>query len=181
MNYIVQGLSILGLLFNVASFQPKKKSILILLQLLGGLMFCIHFFMLGAYTGFLLNTIGVFRATVFSFKNMKDTTIKIWTGLFISLFLMCYVLTFLVFDVKFSVATAIIELLPILGMCCVTVSFGMTNAGQIRAMSAINSPSWLVYNIYYHSLGGILCELLCISSIVIGIIRHDVKKEKANI
>ena len=178
MNTVAQIIGIFGLAFNALSFQQKNKRTLILFQLCGGFLFSIHFFMLGAYTGFLLNALCVFRAIVYSRRNLKPKAIMIWLYVFTILYFVSYALTFTVFNVEITLFNAIIEFVPIIGMCFVTISFGMTSAGKIRAFSTINSCSWLVYNIVHSSIGGMVCEILSLISIVIGIIRYDLKRTK---
>ena len=178
MNITAQIIGIFGLAFNALSFQQKSKRALIIFQLFGGLLFSIHFLMLGAYTGFLLNALCVFRAIVYSRKNLKPKPMMIWLCVFTLLYFISYALTFTVFNVEITPFNAIIEFVPIVGMCFVTISFGMTSAGKIRTFSTINSCSWLVYNIVHYSIGGIICEVLSLISIVIGIIRYDLKKTK---
>ena len=174
---IAQAISLLGLACNVASYQQKKKKVLIMCQLFGGLLFAVHFFMLGKYIGAMMNGIGMARAIVFSIGFSGKRAERIWTGLFIVLFLAFYPLSFLISGQTVSVWLMLVELLPVIAMCLSTVSFTLANAGKIRLLSLFCSPLWLIYNIVGHSLGGVLCETLAIGSIILGIIRHDIKKK----
>ena len=65
-----------------------------------------------------------------------------------------------------------------IGMTIVTISFGMKNVRAIRYLTLLNSPLWLTYNIFAFSVGGIICEILAISSTVIAIFRFDIKRTK---
>ena len=177
-DIIIQLISIAGLVFNVSSFQQKNKHALILIQLFGAILFSVHFFLLGAYTGFLINLICILRATVFSFENMQEKTRKLWIVLLISAYLIAYVLAFAVFKIEFTPLNALIEALPTLGICLVTVSFGIGGIFRVRAFSSVNSLGWLTYNLVHHSVGGVLTEVICLISIAIGVIRHDLKNIK---
>lgn len=174
---IAQIVGIVALLFIVFSYQQKKKTSLILCQLFGAALFGAHYFMMGAYAGFLLNCIAVLRALVFCREGLSKKTGKIWVWILNGLFLVSYALTFLVFNVTPSVPNLIIQALPVIGMCVSTISFNMKNAGQIRALSIVTSAGWLTYNIYYSSIGGTLCESISLISIIIGILRYDIKKK----
>jgi len=70
-----------------------------------------------------------------------------------------------------------LKTLPVIAMCVGTVSFTMENAGKVRFLSLFNSPLWLINNIVELSWGGILCETLSLCSIVLGIVRHDIKRK----
>ena len=178
MNILAQALSIAGLACVVASYQQKQKSRLILIQSIGGALFGIHYLMLGAYAGFLLNSIAVFRGAVFYKGNLSPRAGKIWVGIIIALCIAAYPLTFAVFGTEPTVPNLLLEVLPTIGMAVLTFSFNMTHTGQIRALGFVNSACWLTYNIAHLSIGGIGCEILCFASIIIGVLRHDVKKKE---
>ena len=62
-----------------------------------------------------------------------------------------------------------------------TISFRTKNAATVRKLSLFNSPLWLVYDALEKSIGGTLCEVMCLISIVVGIIRLDLKKAPKNV
>ena len=177
MNTFAQILSIIGLGCHVASYQQKKKSALIVCHLFGCALFCIHFLLLKAYTGCLLNALGIVRAVVYYKEDLSRKAGNIWAIILCGLQVVCYGLSFLVFGTEPTWQNFIVELLPTIGMCGLTISFNLTNAGQIRALGAVNSCGWFVYNTLHHSIGGVLTEIICITSIVIGFFRHDRKSK----
>lgn len=175
MDTFTQVLSIAGLVCVVASYQQTAKSTLILCQLVGGALFGIHYLLLGAYAGFLLNIIAVARALVFYKEDLPKRVGNIWVWIFHGLCLVAYVLTFTVFRTEPSVTNLILEILPAIGMFCLSISFNMTGAKEIRRLGMISSVCWLIYNFAHVSIGGIACEVMCLASIIIGILRHDRK------
>ena len=177
MEIFTQALSIAGLACIVASYQQKKKSTLILCQLAGGALFGIHYLLLGAYAGFLLNIIAVARALVFYKGNLPKKVGNIWVCIFHVLCLGAYAMTFLVFGTSPTLPNFILEVLPVIGMFSLSISFNMTGAKEIRRLGTISSVCWLIYNIFHLSIGGIACEGMCLVSIIVGILRHDVKKK----
>lgn len=177
MEFFAQCLSIAGLACVVGSYQQKKKSMLILVQATGGALFAIHYLLMGAYAGFLLNTIAVIRGFVF-YKTPSAKAGKIWVAVISVLCLVAYMLTFTVFSTPPTLLNLILESLPTIGMVVLTISFNMTHAGHIRALGSINSIGWLTYNIAHKSIGGTACEIMCLASIIIGIIRFDINKNK---
>ena len=66
---VAQAVGIAAMLFNIISYQGKKQSTVIALQLVGGALFAVNFLMLGAYVGGLLNIIATIRAIIFLFKD----------------------------------------------------------------------------------------------------------------
>lgn len=178
MEFFAQCLSIAGMACVVGSYLQKKKSALIAIQATGGALFAIHYLLLAAYSGFLMNSIAVLRGFVFYKEHRSPTTGKVWVWVISILCVVAYALSFILFNTPPTWGNLILELLPVIGMIALTISFNMTNAGQIRMMGFVNSTCWLIYNIAHVSIGGIGCEIMCFASIIIGIIRYDIKKNK---
>ena len=177
-DYISQTVGIIAMLFNILSYQQKTSKGVIIMQLFGGALFSINFFMLGATVGGILNIIAVFRAVVFWGKEKFCADSKAWLVVFIGLFITSYILTFTVFGKTFTLTSAVLELLPVIAMTATTVSFRINTASVIRKFGLISSPSWLIYNICNFALGAIICEAVSLVSIFIGMIRFDIKKSK---
>ncbi|MBO7187629.1 MAG: YgjV family protein [Clostridia bacterium] len=175
---IAQSFGIVAMIFIVFSFQQRKRNMAILLQLIGGALFCVNYTMLGAIVGGLLNFIAVIRGLVFLNKEKLKADSPIWLIIFISLFLTSYVLSFCVFDKAPTTKNFIFEILPVIGMIASTLSFRKDDAKSIRRYGFISSPCWLTYNIVNFSIGAIITEVLNLISIVIGTIRFDIKKKK---
>ncbi len=161
---------------NVISLQQKKKRNLVLCQLLGSSMFAISFFMLGAYAAFLQNVVATIRNLLFSREKMSEKANKIWTWIFLGLFLLAYGMTFWVFGEAFTPKNALLQALPTIAMCIMSVAFSLKNVFQIRLLSIINAVFWLIYSLVYVNMGDIVSELMCIASSVVGILRYDLKK-----
>ena len=175
---VAQIIGIFAAAINILSYQCKAKKRLMLMQLFGGLLFCANYLMLGAIMGGIMNALAVIRALLFINKErwrLNDTALTVG---FIIAFLASYVITFTLLGVEPSVRNLIIESLPVIAMSAMTVSFKMKNATAIRILAiTLGSPGWLVYNIFAKSIGAILCEAFSLVSLVIGIIRHDIRRK----
>ena len=175
MDFLTQALSIAGLLGIVTSYLQKEKKTLITWQLIGAGLFGIHYLLLGAYAGFLLNIIAVTRAVVFCNENLPKKIGRRWVWIFHGLCLCAYALTFLL-GTEPIWQNFILEILPVIGMFSLSISFNMTGAEEIRRLGMISSVCWLIYNIFHLSIGGIACECMCLVSIIVGMLRYDRKK-----
>lgn len=171
-----QTIGVAAMLFNIFSYQQKTSKGVIIMQLFGGALFSVNFFMLGATVGGILNLIAVFRAIVFWGKEKFKAESKAWLFVFVGLFIASYILTFTLFGKPFTVTSAVLELLPVIAMTATTISFRLNAASVIRKFGLISSPSWLIYNICNFAIGAIICEAVSLISIFIGIIRFDIKK-----
>lgn len=173
---IAQAIGIIAMSINILSYQQKEQRKIIIMQLFGATLFAVNMFMIGATVGGILNAVGAVRAIVYSNKKKFRADTLIWVFGFGILYLTSYVLTFTVFGKEPTVTNIIVEFLPLIGMFATGIGFYLTDAKAVRRMGLISSPSWLIYNIFNVAIGGIICEILAIFSIIIGMIRHDRKK-----
>ena len=168
-----QILSVAAMACNVLSYQQKKQRTLLLLQMLGCTLFSASYFMLGATMGTILNIIAAIRAIIFSFPDKLKTSHPAWQVGFGISYVTMYVLGFTVFEIEVSPISLIIEFLPVFAMAALSVGFMLGTSKAVRRTGTLASPAWLVYNIYYMSIGALIGEGLNIASIFIGMARHD--------
>ena len=128
--------------------------------------------------GGLLNVIGIFRAIVFLKEDCFHAKHWAWLFGFVAIYLLSYLLTFTVFEKAFTLSNGIIELLPVIGMTATTFAFRAKSAKSTRLLGFVSSPAWLIYNVISVSIGAICCELFSLLSILIGLLRFDVKNKE---
>ena len=174
---IAQIMGIMAMAFNILSYQRKTRGGAIAFQLVGGLLFSVHFFLFGAFVGGVLNAVAFIRAIVFLNKEKLHADHIYWLVGFIIVYIASYILNFTAFGKEPTMFNFVIELLPVIGMIATTISFRYSDAKTIRRYGLISSPSWLVYNITTGSIGAIACEVFSLCSIVIGIVRFDLKRK----
>lgn len=165
MQIITQLFGYLGLAMAVISFQVNDKKKILIFQMLCGFSFTIHFILLGAYTGAVLNFLSSARNIVFYNKNKKWASSLFWPSLFAVLFIITGIATW----------EGIVTLFPVLACLVFTVSMYIDNTRLVRRISWISSPCWMVYNIIKGSYGGVLTETFNLISIFIAIYRYDIR------
>jgi hypothetical protein len=69
------------------------------------------------------------------------------------------------------------SILPVIGSILSTVALWMKDGKHIRMISLLVGPCWLVYNLINGAYTGAFNEILAMTSIVIGLIRCDYKKD----
>lgn len=178
METVAQIFGIVGMIFNLIVFQQKTQKGVLICQFFAATTFAINYLMLGAFVGGILNLIGAIRACVFYFKDKTKANSLIWLIIFIIAFAASYPLTFLVFGTDPTPKNFIIEVLPVVAMVIITVSLRLGSAKAVRFLGLFSSPMWLVYNIFSGSIGAICSEILNLISMIVGIIRLDIKKKK---
>lgn len=172
---IAQVISLFAMVFTCISFMQRKKSTVLVLQLIGGSLFCVQYFMIGAITGGLLNILSAIRAIVFLNKDKLKANHPAWSIGFSICYFISYASVFLVFGKDPTIENLFFELLPVIAMVLSLISFRYSDAKYIRRYGLACSPLWLTYNIANSSIGAIICEVFNLFSIMIGILRHDIK------
>lgn len=177
-DFIAQGIGIIAMFFNVLSYQSKTSRGVVLMQLCGGALFSVNYFMIGAPVGAMLNILVTFRAIVYSNRKKFNAGSIFWVVLFTLLFILSYILSFAlpIFNTEFNLSNAVFGILPVIAMTFVTISFRSDKASVIRYFSLISCPCWLLYNIVNFNLGAIICDSISLISAIVGIFRYDIKK-----
>ena len=166
---IVQGIGYLALLFVVFSFQKNSRVKILLIMLAGLLIFFVHFVLLNAWTGALMNLIEA--AVVFvSYKKETDgwAKKKFWPYIFIILYVVAGLLT----------AKALIDFLPVVAQIVGAIAVWQTSPRSIRFIMLIPRPLWFTYNLIVGSYAGMTTEIFILISVLIGIWRFDVLKKR---
>lgn len=178
MEIVAQAFGILGMICNILVFQQKTHKRVLIWQFFAASTFAVNYLLLGALVGGMLNIVGALRSIVFFFKEKTKANSIWWLIFFIFAFGASYPLTFVAFGTEASTKNFIIELLPVIAMIIATISLRLGSAKGVRLLSLFSSPMWLTYNCFSGSIGAIASEILNLISIIVGIIRLDIKKQK---
>lgn len=166
---IIQGIGYLALLFVLLSFQKSKRVNILLLMLAGLILFVIHFSLLHAWTGALMNLVEAGVVFV-SYKEETDSWAKqkFWPFVFIFLYVAAGIVT----------AKSLVDFLPIVAQIFGAIAVWQKNPRAIRFLMLLPRPLWFTYNFMVGSYAGMTGELLILTSVLIGIFRFDVLKQK---
>ena len=178
MEFWIQAIGIVAMALNISAYQFKSKRSLLLCLCMGSALFSVNLFLLGAVTGGIMNVLSVIRSLVYINKDKLPISIKSVNLIFILSYLISYVLSFTIFGTEPIVQNFILELLPIIAMSAMTIAFADNNAKIIRLSGFISSPCWLIYNIFNNAIGGMLCEIITLVSIISALIRIDILGNK---
>ena len=181
LDWIAQAVGIAGMFFNIFSYQQKTPKRVITFQFFGSILFALNYLLMGALVGMCMNIVGIMRAVVYSNREKFRADRLFWLILFVSMYVLSYILTFTVFGTEFTFRNAALELLPVIGMTATTISFRLQNAATIRKFGFISSPCWLTYNAVNFAIGGTICEIFSVCSIIIGTIRYDLPRKKQRV
>jgi len=173
---VAQIIGILGLIANSVAYQMTKKKAILFCQMCGSVFFTVNYVMIGAYSGAILNAVAIIRAIVYIYKDKFRAEHIAWLLAFSAVYVASYVAVFTIIGKEPTLYNLILEILPVVAMIVVTVSYRSKSARTVRAFGMINSPLWLVYNIANMAIGAIISGIINIVSLIIGIIRYDIRK-----
>lgn len=153
---------IIAIALGFLSYQMKTQEKLILMQALTGLVFIIHYLMIGAVTGMAMNIVGLIRCIVYYFRNKKGSNEKVTPIIFAVIMGIIGILTW---ESWYSVFV-------FLGLIINTLCLALSDPQKVRASILVTSPLVLIYDAFAQSFGGIVYESVAIISALIGIIRN---------
>ena len=161
-DFWIQAIGFVGAALFIISYQIRSNRALFLCQLLGCLVFCLQFFLMGAYTG----AIGLIINIVRNLLLLKADSWK-WAK---------SKATMSVIILLLGVMTAYTwagwkSLLPFISVAVTTVGYWTNNAQKIRLSQLIGSPCTLAYDLIVRTWGGALSEAIAIVSILFSIYR----------
>lgn len=156
-----QALSIFAMLTAALAFQCKSNKNFCIWQAVSSSAFAASFIILGAYTGALSNIVNIFRGTLFGLAPRK------YRKAYLVFLELAYI------GVAFFTYDGIFSLIILAAQVVGTASIFFDRGKVIRIIQFFwISPIWLAYSIYFFSLGGILCEVFTLVSIIISVIRY---------
>ena len=163
----IQAIGFIGVAFFIASYQIKSNRALFACQLTGCIIFCIQFFIMGAYTGALSLIINIIRnILLLKVNDWKWVKSKVTLSVIILLLVAVTVYTW----------AGWISLLPFISVAVTSIGYWTNNAQKIRLSQLIGSPTVLIYDVLIRSWGGVLSESITLISIIISIIRFGWKE-----
>lgn len=161
---IIQTIGLVATVLMVSVFQSKKRSSMLKLQISATLLFALHFFLLGATTGSILNLAGSLRSFVFLKSHKKRNPQILY--LFIALFTLVGLITW----------QGPISLLPMFGMVAGTIAYWQKTPAKTRMLIPFSTIPWFAYSLISGSIPGVMVESFVFVSTVIGIYRLDLPK-----
>jgi len=163
-----QMMGFVAVVLGFVSFQMRTQKQLLVVQTATTIAFCIHYYLIGATSGLMLNLLGIVRNLAYYHKDKP-----LFSGKKCPIF--------------FAVVMGIVGMLSwqgyysifvVMGLVINTVCLSFTNPQNIRKSILVSSPLVLAYDAFVLSIGGVIYESVVIISSIIGIIRYRQEKAK---
>lgn len=154
-----------GMATCLLSYQCHKNSRYFFCQTACAIGFTLQFLLLGAWSGMFMNLVAIIRGILFS---LGEKTHKPYIlALILAAFVGTSLVSVLLFDELWWIAVCVF-----IAQTAGTLSQWTRNGKTIRDVQLYAvSPLWLVNNIYYGAIGGIICEVFNMISVIVSYIR----------
>lgn len=162
---LIQAIGFIGTGLYFASFQCKENRNLFRVQVLAYSFYTTHLLLLGAVTGACSYVLNLVRSVCLGSSSDFARSNK-----------MCAIICFLQVCVMSLTWEGWISILPVAANIAATIG-GYTHNGQKIRIAGIfvNSPLWIIYDVYVESWAGIADELASEASMLLSIYRHGWK------
>ena len=160
--YIIQLIGFIAWLLLALSYYRKDTNHILVFQIISTILFCLHYFLLGAYSGLLICVYEVIRDYSY-YRTDKDNYIFVGS---IIVYLISAYITF----------TAWLDLFPYLAS--MIDGFFLTKKRKTVVWGAIVTYTlWLIYDLYALSYSGAITDgIIIISNLYILIFKKDESK-----
>ena len=165
---IGQIFGVIAVILGFITYQIRTQKALLFVQTVTALVFVIHYLLIGAVSGMVLNIVAMIRNLVYSRRDLKLFSGKWWPIAFAVIMGITGMLFWQDWYSVFVVAGLVIN----------SVCMSFKDPQKIRKSILVSSPLVLIYDAFALSLGGIIYESAAIVSALVGILRFSGKKAK---
>ena len=159
---IGQAMGMLAVVMGFVSYQMRTKKQLLVVQSITALTFCIHYYLIGAPSGLILNSLCIVRNLAYYHKDKP-----LFSGWKCPIFF-----AVLLIGLNLPFWQGYYSLFVITGGVINALCMALDDPQKIRKSILISSPLVLLYDVFVLSVGGIIYETVAIVSSIIGIIRY---------
>ena len=161
---------IIGIGLYALTYLLKTKKSVLIVGLIGVVLNTISFVLLGAYTGAVVNVVAIIRSIWFFFEEKKGK--RTWISLTV-------VLTLIGVATIFTYQN-IIDLLPLVAGLTYAFACWQKNIPLYRWLGILTSSIYIVYDICFNSIFGIVSESIAIICALVGLIIGWIKKHNTS-
>ena len=167
MKLLPQIIGLLAVAMFLLSYQQKKRTNIILFNVISRCLYIFQYLLLGAFAGAVLDILGALSSVVAGKKHTPF--IQKHTRAILLAVNACIVLA----GVGIAIANrSWLDLFSLAGVLLHTSAFWISDEKIIRRVSLLGSPFWFVYNFLSRAYGSAIGDILTICSILIAMFRH---------
>lgn len=168
-NIIIQIIGFAAYIILAISYFCKKKSQILIWNIVASLILAVHFYLLSGLSGALCNVIGAAAmAAIYFYEKRGGKNKKLLIGLMFPVGIVIALLSW----------QGIISLLPIAASIVLIAGFIFEKPQQVRITGVIGGLLWLIYSIFTGSIAGVACEIVVTTATVIALFVNQNRSHK---
>ena len=165
-SWFIQLIGLVGSVIAITSLQSGSRKKILSLQVVCCVLWVTHYGLLGAWTGALINCLGLARAVVCACNDRKWAKSPLW----LVFFLVCYAVSpLLTWDGTHCLLMGGATMLT-------TVALWVHDMRLTRLLFLLNSPLVLLYNLIARSYSGAAIEVVALAAFALAVWRFDIRK-----
>lgn len=162
---IGQVFGILAIILGFISYQVRTQRQILFMQSTVAVVFCIHYFLIGAYSGMAMNAVNIARNVFYNHRMCSGSKSRAIPIIFV---LIQCAMCALTWEAWYSVFV-------LFGIGINTYCMSFSNPQNVRKSILVTSPMVLTYDLFARSVGGSIYESVALISAFIGILRNRKK------
>ena len=170
MNYIATFFGLIAMLLFIYSYQIKSAKCIVICNSLCSFFYVLQYVCLGAWSGAVIDFMATLMSAVVASKTMAKSP-KIRKYILSVLFIILVVAGIYLYENVFSLFSLLGAVFERLSMMC-------RKERNIRIVSLISQPCWLIYNFAYGAIMSSLGNVFAIVSIITALIRYGKRNRK---
>lgn len=168
MKYVLsQIFAVLGMLFLASSYLTKNKRVVLLLIIVSPILYSLHYLLLGALTGAILNVASIIRTIWYYYLEKKDLK-NDWASLII------FEVIFLALGIVTWTGTQ--SILPILAHTALTFAVWKPQIIYYKVVSLTNECIFITYDFLIGSMFGMCTEVILLFIALFGLVYYLTKQ-----
>lgn len=170
MKYIANAIGICAVIVFVLSYQQKTRRGIVICNAVSRALYVIQYILLFAFEGAILDVVGIIASVL---AQQKDSP---FIKKHLPIVAVC--VNALIVVTGILLYRNVFSLLPMFGVLLHTGAFWLNKEKNIRIVSFLGSPFWLVYNLVTSAYGSAIGDVMTMCSIGIAMFRYDFKKKQ---
>jgi len=166
---LIQLIGVIGILAGIMAFQSNKHSRALGYKITEESIFALQYLLLGGITGAILNVVGAIRNIIFARLGIanKEKELKYARIIIAAIYTVIGLFSW----------NGIISILIVFAKIISTLAYGTTDMKKMRILIFFSSICWICYNIHLGSIAGALADGFTLTSVIIGMVRYDVRRK----
>jgi len=150
----------------------KNMKTILLLVFSANIFVAVSYVLTGAFTGAASCFVGGAQTIINYFFDRKNKKLPVWM-------VVIYALSFIA--VNMLVFNHIWDLIAMVASLSFILCISQKNGTRYRMASGVNTLLWIIYDLVSMSYGPLLTHTIQISTVISGVVIHDLKKKKPKI